>query len=64
MSERLKIWWYNAVKRHWNDWRAWRELGPAWIAEGRDPAIFPRSGRLTPEAIEWAKSVTERIASR
>lgn len=56
-QEKFRLWWYNAVGRHWHDWRAWRALGPEWIAQGRNPAMFPRSAKLTPKAIAWARAV-------
>ena len=38
----LRLWWYNAVKRHWNDWR---------FGDGI------KSGKITPEHVEWAREV-------
>jgi hypothetical protein len=50
----MKIWlrllWYNAVKRHWNDWR-WYWRSGYWI----------KSGRMTREQIEWARRRMEEL---
>jgi hypothetical protein len=60
LGERLSLFWYNHVKRIWDNWR-WRHgaLYRAWIAEGRDPRYFPRAGRLTPQALLWAKRMVD-----
>lgn len=53
---RLRLWWYNHVLRHWQDWRARRLLMKHWIADGRDPSQFPKSGPITPEIVAWAEA--------
>lgn len=47
----LRMFYYNWLGRHLIDWRARRE----WLAEGRDPADFPRSGKVDLETFEWAR---------
>jgi hypothetical protein len=42
---RLRLWWYNAVKRHWNDWRAGDGV---------------KSGKITAETLEWARGYFEK----
>lgn len=39
----FQLWWYNNIKRHWNDWR-WYLSGHKWM----------KSGRITRKNIEWA----------
>jgi hypothetical protein len=57
MSE-LKIWWrlfvYNYFKRHWNNF-LFRKYRREWIASGRNPAFFPRAGKISREAWDWAQ---------
>lgn len=54
----MRLWWYNNVERRWHNF-CFRHTATykAWIAEGRDPALFPRAGKITPEAIAWARKV-------
>lgn len=64
MSHRtLRLWWHNNVKVRWYG-LTFRMLDPLyrkWIREGRDPKLFPRPARITPEALAWADSVTLRV---
>ena len=49
----LRLWWHNL----WlpiRNWRIRRELMPEWIAEGRDPKMFPRTARIDRAAYNWA----------
>ena len=49
------LWLYNNVKRPlWNVWFRWRYM-PEWLAEGRDPNLFPVAGRIDQKTYEWAK---------
>lgn len=52
MRERIRLWWYNNFLRHYHNWKVHR----MWLADPNAPKICPRAGRITPEAIAWAKS--------
>lgn len=60
MWDRLHLWWYNNFRRHWNNWRFKRRHLAEWIAEGRDPKLFPRAGRVTMATLEWAREKLRR----
>lgn len=54
----VKLWWW-ALWHPFREWRARRELMPKWIAEGRDPATFPRTVPITREVYDWAVNAFE-----
>ena len=55
----MGLWWYNNFRRHWNNWRFWLCYRGQWIAEGREPKLFPRFGRITQADIAWADEELE-----
>jgi hypothetical protein len=55
MRDHLRVWWYNNFRRHWLNWRFKRRHLAEWVAEGRDPNLFPMAGPVTVEMIEWAR---------
>lgn len=57
MTERLRLWWYNNVKRHWHNWR----IRCMWRADPDRPRHCPQAGRITPETMEWARNVMASI---
>lgn len=64
MKLALRLWWHNNVKRPWYNWRFTKSAPyQAWIAEGRDPRLFPRVGKIKKKHIAWAESVNARKKS-
>ncbi len=55
----LRIFWYNICL----PWRNWK-LRRAWIAQGRDPAMFGKIGRFDKNTYEWALNAARKIRKR
>lgn len=55
----LKLFVYNHYKRHWHNFlfRLW--YFKEWKAEGRDHALFPKSGKISREAWDWAQRIAK-----
>jgi hypothetical protein len=55
----IRLWWHN-LWLPMRERRIRREMLPEWIREGRDPADFPRAGKMTREAYDWAIGVLDK----
>lgn len=51
---RWKLFVYNYFKLPFNEWNFKRRYLREWIAEGRDPARFPRFGKIGLDDYDWA----------
>ena len=49
----MRLWWYNNVRRHWDNLYVWFYF-KVWNRGAMRGRLVPQGGRISRETMEWA----------